>query len=80
MTLQKWVANMGGPVKVAPMLKVTVHAVRRWLRKESAPRTDTMTLIVQVSKGKCSYKDIIESSTPLPGEVVPKRQYTNWGK
>lgn len=79
MTLQSWVKKMGGPQEVAVILEVTNHAVRRWLRKESAPRTDTMIKIVNLTKGKVSYKDIVESTTKLPGEVVPTRQYTKWG-
>ncbi len=65
MTLYDWVYRKGGPIKVAPSLDVTPHAIRRWFHRKNSPTAKTMLKIVKLSKGKVSLEQIIHETVPI---------------
>lgn len=64
LTLQKWVKDYGGPVKLALRLDVYAVTVRHWLHRRGYPKVDTMRKLIQISKNALSYESIIESCRP----------------
>jgi hypothetical protein len=62
MTLYDWVYRKGGPVKVAPLLGVTPHAIRRWFNRQNSPNPKTMLKIVKLSKGRVKLEQIMHET------------------
>lgn len=60
MTLQKWIQSKGGYKKVAKLLGVSPMATYWWLNGTGLPKAQHMRKIVKISKGKVSYKEMIE--------------------
>lgn len=62
--LSEWISANGGRDAVARQLGVTEEAIHYWLRKRITPRVETMQRIVELSKGKVSFEEIIEETKP----------------
>lgn len=60
MTLNSWIKKTG-PKKVAAMLQVDQSAVSLWRTGKSHPSVESMFLIHRASKGKVTYKSMIEN-------------------
>jgi len=58
-----WVAARGGPNKVGPLLGVTPHAVRHWLRGDSIPRPKTLNKILHFSRGRVKLLHVLALCT-----------------
>lgn len=57
-SFEKWTAEKGGASKVARLLRVTPHAVRRWIRGEVTPRSHTIKKILKLSRGRVRLSDL----------------------
>ncbi len=62
MTLCDWIEKTG-PKAVAKLLKVDPSTVSLWRNGKSTPTTKMMKKINEVTKGKVTYKSIIEGAT-----------------
>ena len=63
MTLRNWVKRNGGPKKTAMLLTGTRDAaIRMWLRGDNTPRASTMYEIYKLTRGRVSYKTMIEET------------------
>lgn len=60
MTLQAWI-DKEGPKNIANLLKVDSSTVQTWKAGSSLPRPKLMMKIHQLSRGKVSYKSMIET-------------------
>ena len=60
MTLQAWISEKG-PMNVAHLLKVDSSTVHVWRAGTSLPRPKQMVKIHQLSRGKVSYKTMVET-------------------
>lgn len=69
MTLKKWIELQGGAKKIAPKLGIGRAAIGYWLRAANTPTASVMFKIVRLSKGKVSYKTIVEETL---GSRVPR--------
>lgn len=49
-----------GVKKIARRLDVTEQCVRYWAKYKFSPNTDKMSELVEMSKGKLTYKGIVE--------------------
>lgn len=61
MTLREWITSVGGPQKASKLLKVSESAISFWLSCKKLPSSENLVKIVEVSKGRVSYADIIET-------------------
>ena len=55
----KWI-NKKGTVALAKQLKTTDSVIRVWRTGRSIPKARTMKEIITLTRGKISYKDIVE--------------------
>jgi hypothetical protein len=60
MTLRTWI-DQKGPMNVAHLLKVDSSTVQTWKAGTSLPRPKHMIKIHQLSRGRVSYKAMIET-------------------
>lgn len=60
MTLQAWIEKTG-PKKVAALMGVDNSTVYTWGAGQSLPRAQHLQKIVKVTKGKVSYKQMVET-------------------
>lgn len=60
MTLQAWIDSKG-PMNVAHLLKVDSSTVHTWKAGTSLPRPKIMVHIHQLSRGRVTYKSMIET-------------------
>lgn len=60
MTLGDWIIKTG-PKKVANLTGMDPSTVSSWRNYETVPRPKTMVLIHKLTKGKVSYRTIIET-------------------
>lgn len=60
MTLENWIVKRG-PKNVARLLKVDPATVSQWKTKDCCPRPRFMVRIHELSKGKVTYKTMIEN-------------------
>ena len=61
MTLRDWIIETG-PKKAAKLLKVEPATISYWKTGRQLPRPKYMVKINQLSKGKVSYKEMIETA------------------
>ena len=59
MTLCDWIVKTG-PKEVAKLLNVDPSTVSLWRKGANIPHVKTMVKIVKTTKGKVTYRDIIE--------------------
>lgn len=59
MTLQAWIEKTG-PKKVAAMMGVDNSTVYTWGAGQSLPRAHHLKKIVKVTRGRVSYKQMVE--------------------
>ncbi len=59
MTLREWIDGLG-QVEVAKKLKVKRQHVHNWRRRSNLPRPATMVKIVKLTKGKVTYREMLE--------------------
>ncbi len=64
---QRWVADYGGPEKLARYLNYSTDAVYRWLARKRTPKYDTILDLCKLSH--LSYTDIVYST-----KVAPKKR------
>jgi len=60
MTLQAWIKETG-PKNVAHLLKVDSSTVHFWKAGKTLPRPAIMVRIHQLSRGKVSYEQMVET-------------------
>ena len=54
-----WIGDFGGPVKLAKALGLTRQAVYYWLSGKQSPRKTHMKQIIELSKNKLTYSDLM---------------------
>lgn len=59
LTFPEWITHQTTK-KLSRILKVNVSTVRHWRSGRCLPRADQMMKIIQISRGKMSYKTMIE--------------------
>lgn len=62
-SLKNWIEEVG-PKQVAKIFKVTPAAVRHWRCGVALPQTDKMQKIRDLSKGRVSYEEMIDTFHP----------------
>lgn len=62
MTLSSWIVKTG-PKTVARLLKVDPSTISQWKNLNAVPRPETMVKIYKLSRGRVSYKSIVECYT-----------------
>lgn len=60
MKLTEFIKELGGPMAASKKLKTTRSAVSQWNIGAAIPNSRMMMKIVKISKGRCSYKNMIE--------------------
>lgn len=58
-----WVKEIGGPEHLAVALEMTSVSVRNWLSKKSSPSARNAMRIVELSKGKVKFDDLLFPQT-----------------
>lgn len=58
MTLNEWVASVGGFKRAREILRVEVRTLRSWLRLERAPELGAAAQIVMRTGGKVDYNGL----------------------
>lgn len=61
---QDWVADYGGPEKLALELRVTSFAVRHWLKRKGSPKLATIRKLAALSKGALTFESIARDTSP----------------
>lgn len=70
MTFKAWVASRGGPNKVAPLLGVSGHAIRVWLRGHGAPSAEVCLRIHKMVRGKVTLEQLLTESIRAKHELA----------
>ena len=60
MTLSNWIESIG-PEKLAKNLNVAASTISSWKTLSRAPRVHQMVKIHRLSKGRVTYKSMVES-------------------
>lgn len=57
-----WVKDFGIQ-KLADECNVGAHQVRQWMRGKAAPRAERLLLIIELSKNKLTFEEVIAETT-----------------
>lgn len=64
MEFLKWVDHHGGMQKLSVDLNVTRGCVEAWCVRRAAPKAVKIFQLVQLSRGKLSYRDVLYGTLP----------------
>lgn len=61
MRIDQWIKKVGGATKAARLLDANPRSVHQWKAFQILPHAKVMQKIKRLSRGKCSYNDMIEN-------------------
>lgn len=76
MYLTTWIDKTGGTLQTAKFLGIKRNAVYAWRHGVAFPRPATMKLIVDRTRGRVSYKEMIEEYVARKKKAAPKAKAT----
>lgn len=62
---ERWVLKSGGTSTIAKLIGVSQPTVVNWCYRRRIPGLESAILMVEVSKGKLTYRDILKGTKPL---------------
>ncbi len=64
LTLQQFIDECGGSLKLAREMNLTRNTVNYWYLKKNYPNVKVMFKLIKLSKNRLSFDSIIKSCTP----------------